>query len=92
MRAAWLALLLAACSGTVAPLDAGNGGDMATAADGGLLPFGAACTMDSQCATGHCYIGTVNFCTMPCTPATASTDCPSPPTSGICNMKGYCRP
>jgi len=26
------------------------------------------------------------------TMATAATDCPMPPTSGTCNMQGYCKP
>jgi hypothetical protein len=59
----------------------------------GGLAFGAACTQNSQCATGHCFIGAMqSFCTMPCTAATAATDCPNPPTSGTCNMMGYCKP
>jgi hypothetical protein len=55
-------------------------------------PFGAACAMDSDCATGHCYHGGTSFCTMPCTAATQATDCPKPPTSGTCNLMGYCKP
>jgi hypothetical protein len=86
MRATLLGLFLAGCSSTLAPL---GGRDLES--DSGLLPFGATCTMDAECATGHCFSGSVSFCTMPCTPATVTTDCPVPPTSGICNMKGFCR-
>lgn len=57
------------------------------------LPFGAACTADVDCATGSCFIGAMqSFCTMPCTAATQTTDCPAPPTSGTCNMRGFCKP
>jgi len=70
--------------------------DMAQAqqsSDLGKLPFGAACTIDDNCATGHCFIGGMaSFCTMPCTAATQATDCPAPPTSGTCNMKNFCKP
>jgi hypothetical protein len=56
-------------------------------------PFGAACAVDTDCATGHCFMGGMgSFCTMPCTAATQATDCPVPPTSGTCNLKGYCKP
>jgi hypothetical protein len=58
----------------------------------GKLPFGATCTADADCVTGHCYGGSRSFCTMPCTPETVKTDCPSPPTAGMCNRKGFCRP
>ncbi len=80
--------------GTPMDLTAPAGSDLAmTGGDGGGLPFGAPCTMDGQCATGHCFIGgMMTFCTMPCTAATQATDCPVPPTSGMCNMKGFCKP
>jgi hypothetical protein len=99
LRGILLALLLAGCNGMLPPLDsqdlaseADGGGDMELV-DASGLPFGAACTMDADCATGHCFIGGArSFCTMPCTQATAATDCPSPPTSGMCNMRGFCKP
>jgi hypothetical protein len=87
------AISMAACGGS----SGGNNTDMAEANNAdmaqGLGAFGAACTQNSQCATGHCFIGgMMSFCTMPCTAATAATDCPNPPTSGTCNMMGYCKP
>jgi hypothetical protein len=91
MRTFFLCLLLVACGGT----DSTNPvTDMAQATgDSGGKPFGAACTVDGDCATGHCFVGgMMSFCTMPCTAATQATDCPVPPTSGTCNMKGYCKP
>jgi hypothetical protein len=93
MRTLVMALLLAGCGGSE-PLP-GNP-DMAQAGIQDLAggkPFGAACTMDGECATGHCFVGMMqSFCTMPCTAATQATDCPNPPTSGTCNMRGFCKP
>jgi len=37
-------------------------------------------------------MGAVHLCTKPCTTATAAQDCPMPPTSGQCNLQGYCKP
>jgi hypothetical protein len=31
------------------------------------------------------------ICTKTCTAATATTDCPNPPTDGQCNNNGYCK-
>jgi len=86
-----LAISMAACGGS----SSNNNTDLAEASNSDMagLPFGAACTQSSQCATGHCFIGgMMSFCTMACTAATAATDCPNPPTSGTCNMMGYCKP
>jgi hypothetical protein len=101
-KIALFALVLTACSGTLPPLDATDdlgpdGGaaamDMPPAASDGGGGFGANCALDSDCATGHCFLGNSrHFCTMPCTPATAAMDCPNPPTSGTCNMRGFCKP
>ena len=69
--------------------------DLATASnpDAAGKAFGASCTMDIECATGHCFVGGMSsFCTMTCTAATQATDCPNPPTSGTCNMRGFCKP
>src|ERR1700690_906938 len=67
--------------------------DASSTPDAAGKPFGAACTMDGDCASGHCFIGgMMSFCTMPCTVATQATDCPNPPTSGTCNMRGFCKP
>jgi hypothetical protein len=92
MRAALLLLALAACGGSDLPRPDLAGVDL-LATEGGALPFGAACTVDGDCATGTCFHGGMgSFCTMPCTSATQAKDCPAPPTSGTCNMKGYCKP
>jgi hypothetical protein len=98
-RALFVLLLLGGCHGTLPPLDgelaAGDGGeamDMGPNPDA-LGQFGDNCSLDSDCATGHCFLGNArHFCTMPCTPATQMADCPSPPTSGMCNMRGFCKP
>jgi hypothetical protein len=66
--------------------------DLAMSIPDGGWQFGHSCNADSECATGTCFMGAMHFCTMPCTPATQATDCPSPPTSGMCNLKGYCKP
>jgi hypothetical protein len=82
-----------ACGGTEST---NTPSDMAMAQnnnDASGKPFGAACAVDTDCATGHCFMGGMgSFCTMPCTAATQATDCPVPPTSGTCNLKGYCKP
>lgn len=81
--------VVAACGGSTpaqAPDLAGLSGDM-------LLPFGAPCMANEQCATGVCFVGgNRTFCSLRCTAATQSTDCPVPPTSGACNIQGYCKP
>ena len=87
-----LALMLPACGGSMPPpmddmanSDGGNG-------DGGL-PFGQPCAANRECASNICFIGgNRTFCSLHCTMATAATDCPVPPTSGTCNMQGYCKP
>jgi hypothetical protein len=66
----------------------GGGGDM------GLLPFGADCTVGTQCASGLCnqfQMGAVHKCTKTCTVATQATDCPNPPSTGLCNGMGFCK-
>ena len=83
-----LALTLSACGGTMPPPmdDMGN-------SDGGGLAFGQPCAANSDCASNVCFIGgNRTFCSLHCTMATAATDCPVPPTSGACNMQGYCKP
>ena len=58
----------------------------------GTKEFGEACAGDSECKSNACFMGGQgNYCSIKCTPATAATDCPSPPTSGECNNKGYCK-
>lgn len=96
MRHLVLLMLLAApivavgCGGsTPPPMDDGDGGD----GDGDLLPFGQPCSANSQCESNLCFIGgNRTFCSLHCTMATAATDCPVPPTSGTCNMQGFCKP
>lgn len=88
-----LPLALTACGGSMPPPTGGNGvvdgGDMP---DGGL-PFGSPCAANSECASDVCFIGgNRTFCSLHCTMATAAADCPVPPTSGACNMQGYCKP
>ena len=61
---------------------------------GAPQPFGASCVVDGDCQSGMCRqfrMGTVHFCTQPCTVATQATDCPSPPSTGTCTNNGYCK-
>jgi hypothetical protein len=87
-------LLVVGCGGTMPPpgpddMVEGDGGG----ADGGLAAFGAVCTTSAQCASTVCFVGgNRSFCSLHCTAATQATDCPVPPTSGTCNMQGYCKP
>jgi hypothetical protein len=94
MRLLFALLVCAGCGGTENPAPSDMAGMQMTNNDA-LKPFGAACTHDGDCATGHCFIGgAMSFCTMPCTAPNMTNDplCPNPPTSGTCNMKGYCKP
>ena len=85
-------LTIAGCGGTSPPQ---LGPDMTPvgSTDMALKPFGAACTANAECASMLCFIGgNRSFCSLHCTAATQATDCPVPPTSGTCNMQGYCKP
>jgi hypothetical protein len=60
----------------------------------GTKAFGDTCATDADCVTGMCRNfdqRTVLKCTQPCTPATAATDCPAPPSTGECAGHGYCK-
>lgn len=99
MRVAVITFVLifaGACGGVYGPSDMmelGDGGSSGDGGDAGLLPFGAPCATNSQCASNLCFIGgNRTFCSIHCTAATAATDCPVPPTSGVCNTMGYCKP
>jgi hypothetical protein len=86
----FFALFLMAAAGCGGSEPAG-GGDMGTD-DGGTKAFGETCAMDNECASNVCFVGgNRSFCSMHCTMATAATDCPNPPTSGTCNMQGFCK-
>lgn len=57
-----------------------------------LLPFGATCTTNADCRSNACFVGgSAQFCSIVCAQATAATDCPVPPTSGMCNKHGFCK-
>jgi hypothetical protein len=81
-------------SGPVASTDAGmegshDGNGMATITDAAPGTFGASCEGGSDCDSGVCFSGGMrSFCSSLCE---AGTDCPVPPTLGICNMRGYCK-
>ncbi len=81
----------AADSGTVA--DTGTVMDSAMQMDtGGLKAFGVTCAGNAECASGACFMGGMgSYCSMHCTAGTAATDCPNPPTSGMCNGMGFCK-
>jgi hypothetical protein len=69
--------------------DAGDAGDAATAT---LKAFGETCAADNECQSKACFKGGMQaYCSLLCTVATAATDCPVPPTAGMCNNQGYCR-
>lgn len=59
----------------------------------GSKEFGEVCAGDSDCKSNACFVGGQgNYCSIKCTPpGAASTDCPTPLTSGECNNKGYCK-
>jgi hypothetical protein len=75
--------------------DGGTDGAPAPEPDGGTTTpgaFGAVCTTNTDCASNVCFVGGLgSYCSMHCTTATAATDCPVPPTSGTCNLQGYCK-
>ena len=51
--------------------------------------FGATCASDGECASGACSKGKQgSFCSSKCA---RDTDCPTPPTAGACNGRGYCK-
>ena len=90
-----IVLVVVGCGGTYGPPDGGDSDMLGSdgGGDGGLLPFGAVCAMGSQCASNVCFVGgNRSFCSLRCTAATQAMDCPAPPTSGTCNMQGYCKP
>jgi hypothetical protein len=84
------------CSGNRPWLPAGyTEPDASTEPDGStstLLADGAPCETDAQCSTGLCYPFNAKGprCSRSCTPATAATDCPSPPYEG-CNNRNVCK-
>lgn len=93
---------LAACSGdegAPGPGGTGTSSSSGSAADGGggtdengkLKTGTVGCNLDSECASGHCFLGNMqHFCTLVCTTDNATTVCESPLT-GTCNKQGYCK-
>lgn len=75
--------------------------DAAQATDGGKA-FGETCAGDGECASGACFIGgggggdgganadagAQAYCSLHCD---SGAQCPTPPTGGFCNSRGYCR-
>ncbi len=58
-------------------------------ADGKGKAFGAPCASDSDCASGACNVGKKRaFCSIRCA---ADSGCPTPPTAGACNERGFCK-
>ncbi len=78
-------------SGADAGHDSGADAGHDSGADAGAA-FGAVCTGNGDCSSNACFIGGMgSYCSLHCTTATAATDCPVPPTSGVCNNQGYCK-
>jgi hypothetical protein len=62
--------------------------------DMGTLQFGDTCATDCDCQSSMCRqfsMGATHRCTKPCTTATAATDCPMPPSTGMCTPNNYCK-
>ena len=58
-------------------------------ADGKGKAFGVPCDSDAECASGACNKGKKRtFCSIRCT---SDSQCPSPPTAGACNERGFCK-
>jgi hypothetical protein len=88
-----ISVVLAGCGGSMPPPTIDGGSDDGGGGDAGLKPFGVPCADNSECESNVCFIGgNRTFCSLHCTSATQATDCPVPPTSGMCNMQGYCKP
>ena len=70
-----------------------SGTDSAADTGGGTnKPFGDPCTANGNCASNVCFMGGMgSYCSMHCTSPTQATDCPSPPTSGMCNGMHFCK-
>ena len=90
MKNILLALVLLAGCGGLPPMEMP---DMGETGDGGAKKaFGDNCSANEECESNICFKGNMrSFCSLKCTAATAAKDCPIPPTTGICNMQGYCK-
>ena len=67
---------------------------MVSCNDMGTKQLGETCTTDCDCQSSMCRqfaMGTTHLCTKPCTTATAATDCPMPPSTGMCTPNLYCK-
>jgi len=96
MRALTMAIVLTlaagGCGGTDPPPPPVV--DMASALSSSdmLKPFGQSCMANAECMSSICFIGGMrSYCSLKCTTATAAKDCPVPPTTGACNMQGFCK-
>jgi hypothetical protein len=57
--------------------------------DGTPGSFGAPCAGDGDCHSAACFFGGQGaFCSLRCT---SNDDCPTPPSAGVCNPRGYCK-
>ena len=94
-----LAALPPGCGGTdPAPADLASSdltttpGDLAGGSGDMLKRFGVACAANGECQSNVCFMGGMrSYCSLHCSAATATTDCPVPPTTGMCNMQGFCK-
>ncbi len=78
------AFLLAACVALAVASVAAS-----APADGKGKSFGVPCDSDGECASGACNKGKKRtFCSIRCS---SDSQCPTPPTAGACNDRGYCK-
>ena len=81
--------MLAGAFAFIACSPAPGGNDAGGSDAGNGRQFGAPCDAGSHCDSNICFVGgNQAFCSQRCD---AGSDCPSPPTTGQCNVQGYCK-
>jgi hypothetical protein len=83
-------------AGTTTTTEPGDGGHLhdsgTVESDAAPGTYGATCALDKDCTDpvfNKCFLGGNRaFCTKECA---TSTDCPAPPTAGVCNKQNRCK-